>query len=84
MYDVYFFYIHTSISKSFEFQVSFIFCREYMYIAGVSQTQYFFICDFFCYYFLAFNLVFSLQVLDISAVPEIDASMCSFFFFIID
>lgn len=42
-----FFYIHTSISKSFEFQVSFIFCREYMYIAGVSQTQYFFTCDFF-------------------------------------
>lgn len=85
-YDV---YIHTSILECFEFQISFIFCRGYIYryIAGVSQTQYFiskqFLHAFFGYYFLAFNLVFSLQVLDISVVPEIDASVCSFFFLIV-
>lgn len=52
-------------------------------LLGFLKLNIFLYAIFFCYYFLAFNLVFSLQVLDISAVPEIDASMCSFFFLLL-
>lgn len=78
-----FFYIHR-FQKALNFRYLSSFVVNTCILLGFLKLNIFLYAIFFCYYFLAFNLVFSLQVLDISAVPEIDASMCSFFFFIID